>query len=66
MCEFAATLLVLEALTLGQRNLCSTLSPPVDVIVTVENTAGDTGDEMPVPRQGKSFAVIDFVSVKTR
>lgn len=45
MCEFAPTLMMLEVLTIGQRNLCSTLSLPVDVIVTMDYTAGDTGDE---------------------
>jgi len=47
--------MMLEALRLGQRILCSTLSPPVDVIVTMENTAGDTGDETSCAKAAKKL-----------
>lgn len=54
---------MLEAFTLGQQNPCSTQSPPVDVIVAMENTAGVLGMRSALPRKEQSFAVIDFVSV---
>lgn len=53
---FAPTLLPSEVLLLRRRNLCSTLSPPADVIVTMDNTAGNTGDEASCTKAGKKLS----------
>lgn len=54
---------MLEAFTLGQQNPCSTQSPPADVIVAMENTAGVLGMRSALPRKEQSLAVMDFISV---